>query len=57
MINNLELSHRFIALNKFSIPGDESGECQKDALVHDLLLLLSLSSKSLMAVGLALSAL
>jgi hypothetical protein len=26
IINDLELSHRFIALNNFSIPGDKSGE-------------------------------
>jgi hypothetical protein len=25
IINDLELSHRFIALNNFSIPGDKSG--------------------------------
>jgi hypothetical protein len=28
IINDLELSHRFIALNNFSIPGDKSGEPQ-----------------------------
>jgi hypothetical protein len=44
MINDLELSHRFIALNDFSIPGDKSGEPPKEILVNDLLLLLSLSS-------------
>jgi hypothetical protein len=37
IINNLELSHRFIALNKFSIPGDESGEPQKEILDDDYL--------------------
>jgi hypothetical protein len=26
IINELELAHRFIALNNFSIPGDKSGE-------------------------------
>jgi hypothetical protein len=26
IINDLELSHRFIALHNFSIPGDKSGE-------------------------------
>jgi hypothetical protein len=26
IINDLELSHRFIALNNFSIPGGKSGE-------------------------------
>jgi hypothetical protein len=26
MINDLEFSHRFIALNNFSIPGDKSDE-------------------------------
>jgi hypothetical protein len=44
IINDLESSHRFIALNIFSIPGDESGELQKDILENDLLLLLSTSS-------------
>jgi hypothetical protein len=54
IINDLELSHRFIALNKFSIPGDKSGEPQKDILDDDLLLLLlfSLSSWLLMTLGL-----
>jgi hypothetical protein len=37
IINNLELSHRFIALNKFSIPGDESGEPQNEILDDDYL--------------------
>jgi hypothetical protein len=39
IINHLELSHRFIALNNFSIPGDKSGETQKYMLDDDLLLL------------------
>jgi hypothetical protein len=30
VINDLELSHSFIALNNFSIPGDNSGEPKKD---------------------------
>jgi hypothetical protein len=29
IINDLELLHRFIALNNFSIPGDKSGEPRK----------------------------
>jgi hypothetical protein len=29
-VNDLESSHRFIELNNFSIPGDKSGESQKD---------------------------
>jgi hypothetical protein len=45
-INVLELSHRFIALNSFSIPGDKSGESQKDILDDDDLLLLLLFSLS-----------
>jgi hypothetical protein len=60
IINDLEFSHRFISLNNFSIPGDQSGEPpkgylglipgvkfgerQKDILDDDLLLLFSLSS-------------
>jgi hypothetical protein len=44
MINDLELSHRFIASNKFSIHGDKSGQPQNDILDDDLLLLFSLSS-------------
>jgi hypothetical protein len=32
IIHDLELSHRFIALNDFSIIGDKSGEPQKDIL-------------------------
>jgi hypothetical protein len=44
IINDLELSHRFIALNNLSIPGDMSGELQEDILDDDLLLLFSLSS-------------
>jgi hypothetical protein len=43
IINDLELSHKLIALNNFSIPGDESGETQKDILDDDLLLLLLFS--------------
>jgi hypothetical protein len=46
VINDLELSHRFITLNNFSIPGDKSGELQKDILDYDLLLLLLLSLSS-----------
>jgi hypothetical protein len=38
--NQLEFSHRFIALNNFSIPGGKSSEPQKDILDDDLLLLL-----------------
>jgi hypothetical protein len=45
IINDLE-SHRFIPLNKFSIPGDKSGEDQKDILYDDLLLLLLFSLSS-----------
>jgi hypothetical protein len=29
IIHDLELSHRFIALKNFSIPGDKSGEPQR----------------------------
>jgi hypothetical protein len=43
IINDLELSHRFIALNYLSIPGDKFGEPQKDILDDDLLLLFSLT--------------
>jgi hypothetical protein len=39
IINDSELSHRFIALNNFSIPEDKSGEPQQDILDDDLLLL------------------
>jgi hypothetical protein len=46
IINKLELSHRFIALNNFSIPGDKPGEPQKDILDDDLLLLLQFSLSS-----------
>jgi hypothetical protein len=46
IINDLELSHRFIALNNFSIPEDKSGEPQKDILDDDLLLLLLFSLSS-----------
>jgi hypothetical protein len=38
IINELEFSYRFIALNNFSIPGDKSGERQKDILDDDLFL-------------------
>jgi hypothetical protein len=44
IINDLELSHRFIAIINFSILGDESGEPQMDILDYDVLLLFSLSS-------------
>jgi hypothetical protein len=56
IINDLKFSHRFIALNNLSIPGDKSGEPQKDILDYDLLLLLmfSLSSWLLMTLGLPL---
>jgi hypothetical protein len=43
IINGLEFSHRFIALNNFSIPGNKSGESQKGVLDDDLLLLSLLS--------------
>jgi hypothetical protein len=39
IINDLELSHRFIALNNLSIHGDKSGGPQKDVLDDDLFLL------------------
>jgi hypothetical protein len=42
IINDLKFSRRFIALNNFSIPGDKSGEPQKDILDDNLLLLLLL---------------
>jgi hypothetical protein len=44
IINDLEISNRFIALNNFSIPGDKSGDFQNYILDDDLLLLFSLSS-------------
>jgi hypothetical protein len=46
IINDLELSHRLIAFNNFSIPRYKSGEPQKDILDDKLLLwlLFSLSS-------------
>jgi hypothetical protein len=53
-INDLELSHRIISLNNFSIPGDKSGEPQKEILGDDLLLLFSISSCLLMTLGLPL---
>jgi hypothetical protein len=43
IINNLELPHKFIALNNFSINGDKSDEPQKDILDDDLLFLLLFS--------------
>jgi hypothetical protein len=43
MIDDLKLPTRFIALNSFSIPGDKSGESQKENLDDDLLLLFSIS--------------
>jgi hypothetical protein len=43
IINDLEFSHRFIALNDFSIPEDMYGEPQKDILDDDLLLFLPFS--------------
>jgi hypothetical protein len=46
IINDLELSNRFIALNNFSITGDKSGEPKKDILDDDLLLLLLFSLSS-----------
>jgi hypothetical protein len=56
IIDDLESSHRFIALNIFSIPGDKSGELQKDILDDDLLLLFLffLSSLPLMTLELTL---
>jgi hypothetical protein len=46
IINDLELSRRFIVLNNFSIPGDKSGEPQNYILDDDLLLLLMFSLSS-----------
>jgi hypothetical protein len=46
IINDFELPHRFIALHKFSIPGDKSDEPQKDILDDVLLLLLLFSLSS-----------
>jgi hypothetical protein len=43
-IDDIEFSHRFIALNNFSILCDESGKAQKDILDDGLILLFSLSS-------------
>jgi hypothetical protein len=45
-INDLEFSHRFIALNNFSIPAYKTGETQKDILDDDLLLLILFSLSS-----------
>jgi hypothetical protein len=46
IINDLDFSHRFIALNNFSIPGDKSVEPQKYILDNDLLLMLLFSLSS-----------
>jgi hypothetical protein len=46
IINDLQLSHRFLALNNFSIREDKSGELQKEILDDDLLLLLLFSLSS-----------
>jgi hypothetical protein len=56
IINDLKFSHRLIALNNISVHGNQTGETQKDILDDDLLLLLlfSLSSLLLMALGLPL---
>jgi hypothetical protein len=54
IINDLELSHGFIALNYFLIPRDDSDEAQKDILDDNLRLTLSLSSCILMNLGLPL---
>jgi hypothetical protein len=35
IINELELSHRFIASNNFSIPGGKSAELQKEIFDDD----------------------
>jgi hypothetical protein len=35
IVNDLELSHRVIVLNNFSIPGDKFDELQKDILDDD----------------------
>jgi hypothetical protein len=43
IINDLELSHRFMSLNILSIPGDKSGEPQKVILDDDSLSLLLFS--------------
>jgi hypothetical protein len=52
IVNDFELSHRFMALNYFSITGDKSSEPQKVILDDDLLsfLLFSLSSCLLMTL-------
>jgi hypothetical protein len=56
IINDLESSHTFIALNNFSTLGDKSGEPQKGVLDDDLplLLLFSLFSWHLMTLVLPL---
>jgi hypothetical protein len=46
IINDLEFSHRFIALNNFSIPWVKSNEPQEDILDDDLLLMLLFSLSS-----------
>jgi hypothetical protein len=46
IINDLELSHRIIASNNFSIPGNKYGEPQKYILDNSLLLLLLFSLSS-----------
>jgi hypothetical protein len=46
IMNDLESSHRFIALNNFSIPGYKSGEPQNEILDDDLLLVLLFSLTS-----------
>jgi hypothetical protein len=51
IINDLELSFKFIAMNRASVTTDKSGEPQKNTLDDDLLLVLSLSSKLFMRVG------
>jgi hypothetical protein len=43
IIYDLKFSHRFIALNKFAIPGDKFCEPQKEILDDDLLVLLLFS--------------
>jgi hypothetical protein len=35
-INDLKFSHRFIALNNFSMPCDKSGEPQKDSFAFSV---------------------
>jgi hypothetical protein len=52
--NDLELSHRFIALKNASIPRDMFGEPQNDILDDDLLLLLLFSPSSWILITLGL---